>query len=154
MWDVISTCISLAKWMQETPLISILILLHMPLPGFGGVIFKCVCLSGWLPLRPSQRAGSWHWAPNSATAAGRRRRRGRRAPWSTDPRPSSSARPARERPGALMEVSQSLLRPLSAFWSRQDAEVLLKEHLDSLLYKNTGLTCCCRTRPCSCLLHV
>lgn len=37
-----------------------------------------------------------------------------------------------------MEVSQSLLRPLSAFWSHQDGELLLKEHLDSLLYKNTG----------------
>lgn len=30
--------------MQETPLISILIPVHMPLPGSAGVIFKCVCV--------------------------------------------------------------------------------------------------------------
>lgn len=37
-------CISLARWAQETPLISILIPLHVPLPGSGGVIFACVCV--------------------------------------------------------------------------------------------------------------
>lgn len=154
MRNIIHMRISLAKWMQKTPSISILIPLHMPLPGSGGAVFKRVYLSGWLPLRPSRRAGSWHWAPSSATAAGHRHRRGRQAPWSTGPRPSSSARPARERPGASMEVSQSLLRLLSPFWNHQDAEILLKEQLDSLLYKNTGVTCHYSTRPCSCPSHV
>lgn len=37
-------CISLAKRLQETPLISILIPLHVPLLSSGGVIFKCVCV--------------------------------------------------------------------------------------------------------------
>lgn len=53
-----------------------------------------------------------------------------------------------------MEVSESLLCLPSPFWNHQDAEILLKEHLDSLLYKNAGVTCHCSTRPCSHPLHI
>lgn len=53
-----------------------------------------------------------------------------------------------------MEVSESLLRLSSPFWNHQDAEILLKEHLDSLLYKNAGVTCHCSTGPCSHPLHI
>lgn len=132
---IVRVCCFVNEAYAEASLICILISLYLPLPRSGGRIFKsCVWFSGWLPPRPSRRAGSWHWAPSSATVAGRRHRRGRQVPWLTDPLHSSSGRQVSEPPGASMEVSVWCLFPLHG-WILQDAEMLLQYHLNSLLEK-------------------